>query len=188
MIVGADGADDSYHPRHRVPLSTPPMDCAGSTTRRSVPSRTPSARSSAQGTAPASRTPSISGRLALSLLRFCGRRAPAGGWRARCSTSNRPEARLGPAEPSPLPGPILTGPAVRSFCVCLVSVCAASVELKLRRHRAIRLEELNQTWRVGSKIAPFVVGSGHGGTATSPALLDRIDLRARIAPRQLAAS
>jgi predicted DNA-binding helix-hairpin-helix protein len=57
--------------------------------------------------------------------------------------------------------------------------------LKLRRHRAIRFEELTRLGVSVSKIAPFVVGSGHGGTATSHALLDRIDLRARIAPRQL---
>jgi putative DNA modification/repair radical SAM protein len=57
--------------------------------------------------------------------------------------------------------------------------------LKLRRHRAIRLDELSRLGVSVSKIAPFVVGSGHGGTATSHDLLDRIDLRARIAPRQL---
>ena len=57
--------------------------------------------------------------------------------------------------------------------------------LKLRRHRAVRLEELNRLGASVSKVAPFVVGSGHGGTATSRALLDRLDLRARIAPRQL---
>jgi putative DNA modification/repair radical SAM protein len=57
--------------------------------------------------------------------------------------------------------------------------------LKLRRHRAVRLEELNRLGVSVSKIAPFVVGSGYGGTATSRALLDRLDLRARIAPRPL---
>jgi predicted DNA-binding helix-hairpin-helix protein len=57
--------------------------------------------------------------------------------------------------------------------------------LKLRRHRTVRLEELNRLGVSVSKIAPFVVGSGHGGTAASHALLDRLDLRARIAPRQL---
>ena len=54
--------------------------------------------------------------------------------------------------------------------------------LKLRRHRAVRLEELNRLGVSVSKIAPFV-GSGHGD-ATSRAL-DRLDLRARIVPHQL---
>jgi predicted DNA-binding helix-hairpin-helix protein len=57
--------------------------------------------------------------------------------------------------------------------------------LKLRRHRAMRLEELVGLGVSSSRIAPFVVGSGHGGIATSRALLDRVDLRARVAPRQL---
>ena len=34
-------------------------------------------------------------------------------------------------------------------------------------------------------VGPFVVGSGSWGAAMSRALLDRLDLRARIAPRQL---
>jgi putative DNA modification/repair radical SAM protein len=58
--------------------------------------------------------------------------------------------------------------------------------LKLRRHRSISLEELTRLGVSMSKVAPFVVGSGHGGTAASRALLDRLDLRARVAPRQLA--
>jgi DDE family transposase len=37
-----------------------------------------------------------------------------------------------------------------------------------------------------SKVAPFVVGSGPGGAAISCALLDRLDLRARIAPHRQA--
>ena len=57
--------------------------------------------------------------------------------------------------------------------------------LKLRRHRAVRLEELTRLGVSVSKVAPFVVGSGYGGAATSRALLDRLDLRARVAPRQL---
>jgi putative DNA modification/repair radical SAM protein len=57
--------------------------------------------------------------------------------------------------------------------------------LRLRRHRAVRLQELSRLGASVSKVAPFVVGSGHGGTVTSRALLDRLDLRARIAPRQL---
>jgi putative DNA modification/repair radical SAM protein len=57
--------------------------------------------------------------------------------------------------------------------------------LRLRRHRAVRLEELTRLGVSTSKVAPFVVGSGQGGAATSRALLDRLDLRALIAPRQL---
>jgi putative DNA modification/repair radical SAM protein len=57
--------------------------------------------------------------------------------------------------------------------------------LKLRRHRSLRLEELTRLGVSMSKVAPFVVGSGHGGAAISRALLDRLDLRARVASRQL---
>jgi putative DNA modification/repair radical SAM protein len=57
--------------------------------------------------------------------------------------------------------------------------------VRLRRHRAVRLQELSRLGVSVSKVAPFVVGSGPGGVATSRALLDRLDLRARIAPRQL---
>jgi putative DNA modification/repair radical SAM protein len=57
--------------------------------------------------------------------------------------------------------------------------------MRLRRHRAVRLQELSRLGVSVSKVAPFVVGSGLGGVATSRALLDRLDLRARIAPRQL---
>jgi putative DNA modification/repair radical SAM protein len=57
--------------------------------------------------------------------------------------------------------------------------------LRLRRHGAVRLEELTRLGVSMSKVAPFVIGSGQGGAATSRALLDRLDLRALIAPRQL---
>jgi putative DNA modification/repair radical SAM protein len=57
--------------------------------------------------------------------------------------------------------------------------------LKLRGHCSVRLEELTRLGVSLSKVAPFVVGSGQGGAAISRALLDRLDLRARVAPRQL---
>ena len=57
--------------------------------------------------------------------------------------------------------------------------------LKLRRHRAVRIEELTRLGVSLRKVGPFVVGSGSWGAAMSRALLDRLDLRARIAPRQL---
>jgi putative DNA modification/repair radical SAM protein len=57
--------------------------------------------------------------------------------------------------------------------------------LKLRRHRAIRLEEVAALGVSLPKIAAFVVARGAGGTATSRALLDRLDLGARLAPHQL---
>jgi putative DNA modification/repair radical SAM protein len=57
--------------------------------------------------------------------------------------------------------------------------------VRLRRHRAVRLQELSRLGVSVSKVAPFVVGSGPGDAAVSCALLDRLDLRARIAPHQL---
>lgn len=66
-----------------------------------------------------------------------------------------------------------------------LGVRSVSRILKLRRLRAVRLEELSRLGVSVSKIAPFVIGRGHGGTASSHALLDRANLRARIAPRQL---
>lgn len=57
--------------------------------------------------------------------------------------------------------------------------------LKLRRRRVIRLEELARLRISVSKIAPFVVSSGGAGSATSRALLDRIDLKQLVAARQL---
>ena len=57
--------------------------------------------------------------------------------------------------------------------------------LKLRRHRAVRIEELTRLGVSLREVGPFVVGSGSWGAAMSRALLDRLDLRARIVPRQL---
>jgi putative DNA modification/repair radical SAM protein len=58
--------------------------------------------------------------------------------------------------------------------------------LEIRRHRRIRLEELRRLGVSLAKVAPFLTGAGSEGTASARMLLDRLDLRARVEPAQLA--
>ena len=58
--------------------------------------------------------------------------------------------------------------------------------LRIRRHRRIRLDELQRLGVSLSKVAPFLIGAGSEGRSSAAMLLDRLDLRTRVAPVQLA--
>ena len=100
MIVGADATNDAAYPHQRGAVR---LACEAHLLRGVQPDSRCKPPAAAQGGAPRARAPALSGRLALSLLRFLGQRHHRRTARGHARPRHRPEARLGLAKSRALP-------------------------------------------------------------------------------------